>query len=311
MPVPSSDWILHELNANRRALHAVQLIRRTTSNLPQRMNMQRSRSTLLGLTLFALQLAPPCQRSALAQSAGAKTEVVVIGTVHEPTASFREETLTGILARVKPDLILLELDPSFFDSTSTLLSQYERVSLETRSAVAYARSAGIKLLPYDIEGRNKFYQQNDYFGREVRLNQEVSRLHAAGQLSPEARALVEALRSTAAVRDACGMERPEVINSVACDVAIEQKQRYAFKGLGEVIRLTPALEEMSAFAALADDFWIRRNEAMARNIVQHVRVLHPKRVVVLAGYEHRYYLRKQLSALATTDGFTLREYRDY
>ena len=266
--------------------------------------------TLLGMMLAAALVAGT-QRRVDAQSPSGQTEIVLIGTAHEPTANFREETLRSILARVKPDLILLELDPIFFDSTLSLPMKYEGITLETRAATGYAKTASVKLRPYDIEGRNKFYQEHDYFAREQKLNQEVGRLYSAGQLSPEAKLLVEALRATAAIRDACGADRVEVFNSTACDVAIEQKQYYAFKGLGKIVALTPALADMTAFWKLADDFWTRRNDEMVRNIVKQTKELGAKRVVVLAGYEHRYNLKKQLAALGTEAGFVVKGFQDY
>ncbi|HEX8285339.1 MAG TPA: hypothetical protein VF588_18435 [Pyrinomonadaceae bacterium] len=165
--------------------------------------------------------------------------------------------------------------------------------------------------PFDIEGRNRFYQEHDYFNREMRLNREVAGLYAAGRLSAEARLLYEGLLSFSAVRDACGAERPEVVNSNACDVAVEKKHYYAFKGLGRIIELTPALKESAAFWALADDFWGRRNGEMVRNIVRYSKELRPKRAVVLTGYEHHAYLKKRLAEQAPAEGFVVREYPDY
>jgi len=272
--------------------------------------MRHSQKTLLCAMLGILPVAIQSQRPG-AQSSGARTEIVVVGTVHEPTPSFREKTLLEILGRVKPDVVLLEIDRSFFDDSSTLSQRYETITLETRAATAYAKSAGVALRPYDIEGRNKFYQDNDYFARELKLNQDVSRLYARGELSLEARLLVEALRALSSIRDACGADTPEVFNSAACDSAVAHKQQYAFKGLAKVINLTPALADMRAFGELADGFWIRRNTEMVRNIVKYAKELHARRVVVLAGYEHRYYLREHLAELATSEGFVLREYRDY
>jgi hypothetical protein len=191
------------------------------------------------------------------------------------------------------------------------LEKYRGVSLESKAATAYAKAAGARLRPFDIEGRNRFYQEHDYFNREMRLNREAGRLYAAGQLSAEARLLFEGLLSFSAVRDACGADRPEVFNSPACDLAVEKKHYYAFKGLGRIIELTPALKEMAPFWALADDFWARRNGEMVKNIVRHAKELRPRRAVVLTGFEHRAYLKKRLAERAAAEGFVLREYRDY
>jgi hypothetical protein len=266
---------------------------------------ERRRAAMLCLTLL---LSLPVARG---QEAHVKTELVVVGTVHAPTPNFDEKALAGILGRVKPDLVLLELDPSFFDASFNLLEQYRGVSLEAKAATAYARAAGARLRPFDIEGRNRFYQEQDYFNREARLNREVAGLYAAGQLPAEARLLYESLLSLSAVRDACGAGRPEVINSNACDTAVEKKHHYAFKGLGRVIELTPALKELAPFWTLADEFWSRRNAEMVRNVVTHTKELRPRRVVVLAGFEHRSYLKKRLAELAPAEGFAVREFWDY
>lgn len=245
------------------------------------------------------------------QEVNNRTEIVVVGTVHSPTAKFTEETLVAILRRVNPELVLLELDPSFFDSSFALPEKYRNISLESKAAVAYGSAAAVKLRPFDIEGRNKFYQEHDYFKRELSLNREIGRMYGAGQLSPEAKLLFEGLRALAAVRDSCGAERPEVINSSACDTAVEKKQGYAFKGIGKIVGLTPALKEFKPFWSLADDFWARRNDAMVTNIVRHSKELKARRVVVLCGFEHRYYLRSKLGGLAPNGGFVVKEYWDY
>ncbi len=245
------------------------------------------------------------------QEIGNRTEIVVVGTVHSPTNKFTEGTLIGILRKVNPDLILLELDPSFFDSSFTLAEKYQNISLENTAVTTYAKTAVVKLRPFDIEGRNKFYQEHDYFKRELSLNQEINRMYGAGQLSSEAKLLFEGLTALADVRDACGAERPEVINSSACDTAIEKKQGYAFKGIGKIVDLTPALKEFKPFWNLADDFWARRNDAMVTNIIKYSKELKARRVVVLCGFEHRYYLRKRLTEQSLKEGLIVKEYWDY
>jgi hypothetical protein len=237
----------------------------------------------------------------------ARAEIVVVGTVHNPTAQFSEETIVRMLERVKPDLILLEFDPSFFDVSGALREEFRNIALEGKSAVAYAKTAGVPLRPFDIEGRNRFYKEHDYFPRETRLNQEISRLHAADALPLEAKLLFESLLGFAAVRDACASDRAEVINSAACDKALERKEHYAFKGFKRIIETTPALTEMTAFWAMADDFWTRRSRAMVDNIVSQTAALGARRVVVLTGFEHRHFLRRELARR----GVVVREYFDY
>ena len=69
--------------------------------------------------IAAASLAPSASRRPPQPTAPA--EIVVVGTVHSPTARFTAATLDSIIKRVKPAVIMLELDPSFFDAQHHLL----------------------------------------------------------------------------------------------------------------------------------------------------------------------------------------------
>jgi hypothetical protein len=240
-----------------------------------------------------------------------QTEVIVISAVHNDTAYFKAETLVDILKKINPELLLLEFDSSFFDSSFALLEKYQAITLESRAATILQKASKVKVRPYDIEGRNKFYAENNYFKLEGELNREMNRLYGNDGLSPEAKSLFEALLALAAIRDSFGAERPEVLNSNACDTAIEKKQHYSFKGIRRIIELTPALKAFEAFGTLADDFWTRRNEEMVKNIIRYSKEFQGRRIVVLCGYEHRYYLRKRLKEQESKENLAVREYWNY
>jgi hypothetical protein len=242
---------------------------------------------------------------------GHQTEVIIISTVHNDTAYFKAETLVDILKKVNPELLLLEFDSSFFDSSFALPEKYQAITLESRAATILQKASKVKVRPYDIEGRNKFYAEHNYFKLEGELNRELNRLYGNDGLSPEAKSLFEALLALSAIRDSFGAERPEVLNSSACDTAIEKKQDYSFKGISRIIELTPALKAFDAFGSLADDFWMRRNEEMIKNIIRYSNDFQGKRIVVLCGYEHRYYLRKRLKEQEAKENFVVREYWNY
>ena len=240
-----------------------------------------------------------------------QTEIVVIGAVHNDTAFFKAETLVNILKKVNPDLLLLEFDSSFFDSSFNLLEKFRAISLESRAATILQQASQVKVRPYDIEGRNKFYAEHNYFKLEGELNRELNRLYGNNGLPVEAKLLFETLLALSAIRDSFGAERPEVINSSACDTALEKKQFYSFKGMRRMIELTPALKEYDTFAILADDFWVRRNEEMIKNIVRYSKEFQGKRIVVLCGFEHRYFLRNRLREQESKENFVVRDYWNY
>lgn len=236
------------------------------------------------------------------------TRVVVIGTVHEDTAQFKSGTLVDILRRVRPDVILLEFDSSFFDSASALLEKFRGITLESRAVTTLQKELAVKVRPYDIEGRNAFYADHDYFKLEGELNRELNGLSAENGLPAEAKLTFETLRVLSAIRDAIAAERPEVINSGASDTALEKKEDYSFKGMRRIIALTPALNKYDAFGALADEFWMRRNEAMIGNVTKCAKEFRGKTIAVLCGYEHRYFLRKGLKEREAKENLVVREY---
>ncbi len=260
------------------------------------------------LAPFVAACAPP---AALAQGAGAPAEVVVLGTVHAATPRFSVDTLLAILDRVRPAVILVELDSSFFGDSSRIRAEFQAVSLENVAVTRFSARTGTPLRPYDIEGRNRAYQSQDYFARQRRLSQAIGRLDDGGTLVPEAKGLLRELDDLSAIRDAIGADRAVVINSAASDSAVRQKQVYGYAGMRRIIELSPGLAEFADFWRWAEEFWTRRNETMRANIVRVTALYPARRVVVICGYEHRYYLRTLLRQDEAAGRLVLREYWDY
>jgi hypothetical protein len=93
---------------------------------------------------------------------------------------------------------------------------------------------------------------------------------------------------------AASIDRPVVFNSEACDKAMESKQYYRGEGLARIVALTPSLAKFSEFCKFKHDLWITRNNAMVDHIITRIKEFHPKTVLVICGFEHRYYLRNGL-----------------
>jgi hypothetical protein len=262
-------------------------------------------SALLPIVAACVPAAAP------AQGTSAPAEVVVVGTVHGTTPRFSVDTLLGILDRVRPAVILVELDSSFFDDSLRLRPEYQAISLENAAVTRFSARTGTPLRPYDIEGRNRAYEQQDYFARQRRLSEAIGQLDRQGALVPEAKGRLRELDDLSAIRDAIGADRAVVINSAASDTAIRWKQEYGYAGLRRIIELSAGLADFADFWRWADEFWTRRNETMHANIVRIAALFRGRRVVVICGYEHRYYLRSLLRQDEATGRLKLREYWNY
>jgi len=268
--------------------------------------------SLVRITSVLLPIVAACvPAAALAQGPSAPAEVVVIGTVHSARPRFSVDTLVSVLDRVRPAVILVELDSSFFDDSSRIRPEYQAGSLENVAVTRFSARTGTPLRPYDIEGRNRTYEQHDYFGRQRQMSETISQLDRQGALVPEAKGLLRELDDLSAIRDAVGADRAVVINSAASDTAIRQKQEYSYAGLRRIIELSPGLADFAEFWRWADEFWTRRNETMHANIVRIAAEFPGRRVVVICGYEHRYYLRSLLRQDDAAGRLKLREYWDY
>jgi hypothetical protein len=89
------------------------------------------------------------------QSCGKKqTELILVGTVHQPVENFTPDSLYNILVKIKPDLILFEVDSSFFTKEFIFKKTWD--SNENISTVKYMNTYDIDVRPYDFTGRNEY-----------------------------------------------------------------------------------------------------------------------------------------------------------
>ncbi len=240
----------------------------------------------------------------------APTEIVVVGTVHAATEKYSAQDLVGILQRIKPDVILYEY-PADMMTPGFEFKSVLKDSLEQQAVLEYAKRTGAKIRPYDIDGRNAFYERTNYFARQRQCNQELNAQIATKGLSAEAQKVFDALRAANARRDAIGKSDPMAINSFQADAAINDKEWLANQGIPEIVRLTPDLRSCEAFWNASRAYWIRRNNEMLRNIRRLATEFAGKRLVVLCGYEHRYYLRSHLYDWDEQPGYVVKEYWEY
>jgi len=218
-------------------------------------------------------------------------EVIIISTVHQPTARFNDDSLIQILDSLRPDIILLEFDPSFFDSSGNLIKKYRIVSMESCAATRYADRNAVLLRPFDIEDRNKFYRSHDYFRWEGAMNRAVDSLWRQQALSPSAMRAYDTLSQLARIRDQLLEASPSEINTSRVDSLMMEKERLGIRELRRIVETTPALERYRAFAATADSFWTARNTAMIQNIDRIAKDNPGKKIVAFCGLEHALRLR--------------------
>lgn len=254
--------------------------------------------------------AAPVLSVALADDPPKRTEIVVLGTVHRATANFTKDRLVQILEELRPAAILFELDSSFMEKElSQLLPQFRTITLEAEAVTAFQEKTHVPVLPYDIEGRNQIYRDHNYFNLQTEFSKAVTAHYRQNQLGTEARALFEEVVDTDRLGKAFNADRPEVINSASCDEAMVHKHK-SRRHIRRIIEVTPGLARFAEFAKFDDEFWERRNSTMVTNILKHGSGFSGKRIAVLCGFEHRYYLIRSLKEAEATSSISVIGYLD-
>jgi hypothetical protein len=238
------------------------------------------------------------------------TDIVVLGTVHSATANYTTQDLVRILNQVSPDVVLFEY-PADMMTPSFEFKSLVKGSVEQEAVIEYVRRTGAKIRPYDIDGRNAFYERTKYFARQRQCNQELGAEIDAKRLGADAQKIADALDAANGRRDAIGRSSPREINSFQSDTAINEKQWLMQQGIPEILRLTPALKGCESFWDLSRAEWTRRNNEMVRNIKRLAAEFAGKRLVVFCGYEHRYWLRSGLHDRDEQPGYVVKEYWEY
>lgn len=257
------------------------------------------------LMLIASCLLLPSQP---AQPSNASTEIVIIGTVHKETNSFKTNDLVTILMRVMPDIILCEYDHSFFTKDFQFVRNFG--GLEQTSVISYAKNHQVLLRPYDIEGRNEFYSASKSFEREDSLIKGIRELARGNKLDSESQKVLDQIRKCMSDRDRFLAASPRDINSFECDRVLAQKTFAMDFGYSEIIHRNLDLFEFSEFWNNYVSFESRRNLEMIRNIEHWAGEFKGKRIVVLCGFEHRHQLRLGLRIHAKSSA-SLKEYWEY
>jgi hypothetical protein len=237
-----------------------------------------------------------------------KNEVIVIGTLHKPSEKFTNVDLLRVLKHVDPDVILYELDSTFSDRRGQL-RLYGTV--EADAVNAFRRTSPVLVLPYDIEGRNQIYAAFHYFEIQKEYETSVIEVYRQGLLSTEAQSLYKEILGNRWVLIALTQGKMELFNSTNCDAAFQRKHERSAANLKRIIELTPDLARFREYAEFESEFWELRNRTMVRNILRYARQFPGKRVVVVCGAEHRYFLVRELKAAQSKGSISLREFWTY
>jgi|AGTN01.3.fsa_nt_gi hypothetical protein len=243
-------------------------------------------------------------------NAYSQTELCIVGTSHNESSYINSDSIHNILLKVKPDIILIELDSTFFthnfdfdlNKYPDLLSTNENIGAEK-----YHSQHKVDLRPFDMTGRNKYYKEINYFDNQNKMWSEVLSLYERNELSKKDKEDVELIRL---VMNYNGMNFSSVkdLNVNMTVKFLSLREKIIYSKMVSIVENTEKLYHWIDFARQWEVHWYERNAIMANNIKKIVNDYKNKRIVVLVGLEHKPGL---LDLLEESTDFVFREYWTY
>ena len=250
-----------------------------------------------------------------------KTELILLGTVHQPVQNFTPDSLYNILVRIKPDLILFEVDSSFFTKEFEFKKTWE--SNENIATVKYMSNFDVDVRPYEFTGRNEYRIKIGSRPTDSKASKLLDSLYhnnLLDSLSENTYANFIKVNDTLSKFAYLGASS---FNNLKTDSVAQIRQEFQYRKLLGIMADYPIFsntyylknvdDSISYFEGFkkASEFWDLRNQTMAKNILHFVKAYQGKRIVVLNGYFHRYYLNSLIKPKEDELNFVVKDFYEY
>lgn len=250
-----------------------------------------------------------------------KAELVLLGTVHEPVQNFNADSLYNILIKIKPDLILFEVDSSFFTKEFEFKKTWD--SNKNIATIRYMNNFDVDVRPYEFTGRNEYRIKIGSRPTDGEATKLLDSLYSNNLLNPWNEKIYNDYLKVNDSLNSIAYLGAKAFNNSKTDRIAQKRQEYQYKKLLDIMGEYPifsnsyyvkkAGDSISYFEGYkrASEFWDLRNHTMSKNILHFIREYHYKEIVVLNGYFHRYYLNSLLMPKQDELNFIVKEFYEY
>ena len=234
--------------------------------------------------------------SLLTTSVGySQNKIWLIGTAHKEEIFINPDSLTAALNKVQPDLILLELEDGHFTKDFNFnTAKYPLEDFlngnENIASYKYQQQNGTQLRPFDINGRHEFYQKEKYHEQENKMFGEMLNLYKNNKFSESCKADFGILLSALSNYSELNFSSLREANSDVATKFHALKNKINFELMISIIKRTEELEMWLDFTELRKEYWDKRNQVMAKNIIKYANEFKGRKIVVMVGNDHKYVL---------------------
>lgn len=240
-----------------------------------------------------------------------QSQLTIIGNVHYPSLVYNADTLYAILNQLKPDIILLELDSVAF--TKIFKQQHPTKENEPVAALRYiSQYPGIITAPFEFEGRDNYRKEKGIRQASGRVDKLLDSLYKNKLLLKKQQDIISKYYELTDTLNTYTLKTVTEFNNSRTDSLCRIRQYYQHVAVRKVVNQRKEFAQQFVMTSLHErvslreaynrlcDFWDLRNQTMAKNILRTAIQYPGKKIVVLTGFFHRYYLLEEMKAVKTS-----------
>lgn len=237
-----------------------------------------------------------------------KSEIYIIGNIHNSVPNYNPQILFEIIDKIKPDIILHEVDSEGMNAYETSSENLKGNEIIASNRYVDKNPKTLRF-PFDFEGRNQYRKKKGMVPTDNLAVQLIDSLFKTNMLTKEEASIYESFQSITSDLISIASLSPENFNNARTDSIAEKRQYYQYHELSKIINNRKEFSKRYVVKPdgtnisyrdgflLMSEFWDLRNKTMAENIYKISKRYPDKRIVVLTGFLHRYYIIKELHNL--------------
>ncbi len=223
------------------------------------------------------------------------SQLTIIGTIHTGNKYFNHKKLLAVLKEIKPDIILWEQSFEFKKVFGLLTANALNIwkpGIEQLSLQKYSRlNKKCKILPYDTAFFNKREYVSTITKNEIKLFEALNKkLYNNTMKADDSLAYIKfmTLRNNYYLKMIdTTLERINKKDMMAVTREIYDLDKKLIKNLVQKYVTDSSLINWYASERA---FWTHRNNYMVKQIINYTTLYQSKKIVVLTGLDHKYYL---------------------
>ncbi len=233
--------------------------------------------------------------------------VLLLGTVHTPTAKLNADSIYAVLHQWKPDIILMELDSSFFYDDFTYKTLFN--GNEMIATVRYKMHfPNVAIRPIELTNRETLRDQLGVYPEiTTEFGTTLQELANTNQLNEVEQKNLSQLFYYDSLINLLKQESLKVINTKKTDIIVDSLNFYKYVKLQEIAQnhsifnTKQLVDAKKDTVSILDNFNLyvdfemnKRNNALANNALTFIKNNPTKRILILVGFAHKSFIHSVL-----------------